>query len=172
MIDGPIALAPDDLAGDLGEALLRLNNDHEVELSRLSGERLRALVAEAFVAWRIGEADALLIAFDQAAAYDGLNFHWFRDRFERFVYVDRVVVSARARGRGHARRLYRDLFARARAGGHDRIVCEVNSTPPNPESDAFHASLGFAEVGAGPIPGGKSVRYLLRRLDDTGVAGA
>jgi hypothetical protein len=40
-------------------------------------------------------------------------------------------------------------------------VCEVNSDPPNPPSDALHASLGFKEVGSAAIHGGaKTVRYL------------
>jgi predicted GNAT superfamily acetyltransferase len=79
--------------------------------------------------------------------------------------VDRIVVAASARGRGCARRLYHDLFAHALRAGHERVVCEVNSNPPNPESDAFHASLGFVEVGAASVYGGsKTVRYLLRTL--------
>ena len=53
------------------------------------------------------------------------------------------------------------LFAR----GHERVVCEVNREPPNPASDAFHATLGFSEVGAAAIHGGsKTVRYLAREL--------
>jgi len=45
------------------------------------------------------------------------------------------------------------------------VVCEVNSRPPNPESDAFHAALGFVEVGNARIhDGAKDVRYLLRTL--------
>jgi GNAT superfamily N-acetyltransferase len=96
---------------------------------------------------------------------DEANFLWFRSRLARFVYVDRVVVAVGARGRGHARRLYLDLFERARLAGHDRVVCEVNSTPPNPGSDAFHAALGFTQIGAETIHGGaKTVRYLLREL--------
>ena len=68
-----------------------------------------------------------------------------------------------ARGRGLAQRLYEELFDAARAAGHVRIVCEVNSSPPNPASDAFHARLGFTEVGAADIHGGaKTVRYLMR----------
>jgi predicted GNAT superfamily acetyltransferase len=40
----------------------------------------------------------------------------------------------------------------------------VNSQPPNPISDAFHAAQGFTEVGTAVIEGGaKTVRYLLRR---------
>jgi predicted GNAT superfamily acetyltransferase len=164
----PTTIAPADLAGSpaLLDPLLALNNAHAQELSWLDGPRLVHLVAEAFVAARIGLADALLIAFDEAADYDSPNFLWFRSRFARFVYIDRVVVADAARGRGHASRLYADLFERARQAGHERVVCEVNQTPPNPGSDAFHATLGFEEVGGASIHGGaKTVRYLCRRLE-------
>ncbi len=53
------------------------------------------------MAERIGQTEALLLAFDQAADYDSPNFLWFRERFPRFVYVDRIVVAGEARGRGH-----------------------------------------------------------------------
>ncbi|TIV68514.1 MAG: GNAT family N-acetyltransferase, partial [Mesorhizobium sp.] len=80
------------------------------------------------------------------------------------VYVDRVVVAAAARGRGHARRLYEDLFEQARRAGHTMVTCEVNADPPNPASDAFHAALGFGEVGDAVMHGGKkSVRYWVNR---------
>lgn len=159
----PLALA--DLDGPEGAALLALNNAHAVELSWLEPERLAHLVAQAFLARRVGMADALLLTFDQDAEYDSPNFLWFRERYPAFVYVDRVVVADSARGRGLARALYDDLFAAAKAAGHDRIVCEVNSDPPNPASDAFHAALGFAPVGAAEIHGGKkTVTYLERRL--------
>lgn len=134
-----------------------------MELSPLSLETFARLTDMAFHARQVGEADAFLIALDQDAAYDNPNFRWMRSWFDRFVYVDRVVVATHARGRGLARTLYEDLFAAARAAGHTRIVCEVNSDPPNPASDAFHARLGFAEVGSAVLPGGaKTVRYLSR----------
>ena len=149
----------------LGDRMLALNNAHAEELSLLDADHLKRLIDHAFLALSVGEGDAFLIAFDQDAAYDNPNFNWFRERLDGFVYVDRIVVDARARGRGFARRLYDELFRRARQAGHDRIVCEVNSRPPNPASDAFHADLGFVEMGAGVIHGGaKSVRYLSRRL--------
>jgi uncharacterized protein len=145
--------------------LLALNNAHAAELSRLEPEGLVRMVAQAFLARRVGKADALLLAFDQDADYDSPNFLWFRSFTPRFVYVDRIVVAAHAQGRGLARRLYLALFEAALAAGHDLVVCEVNSDPPNPGSDAFHARLGFVEVGAGAIHGGaKTVRYLARRL--------
>ncbi|EJL21686.1 putative acetyltransferase, GNAT superfamily [Caulobacter sp. AP07] len=167
MNDHPASDALIDLTGSvpLSDALLALNNAHAMELSWLEPDRLAHLVAEAFLAKRIGEADALLLAFDQDADYDSPNFLWFRARYPRFVYVDRIVVAAHARGRGHARRLYLDLFEQALRAGHARVVCEVNAIPPNPASDAFHAELGFVEVGTGEIHGGsKTVTYLARPL--------
>ena len=152
-----------DLRGTLNASLLALNNAHSVELGMLDEGRLRHLVAQAFLAARIGEADALLLALDQNADYDSPNFLWFRSRFERFVYVDRIVVAASARGRGLARRLYSEVFKQAALAGHDRVFCEVNSHPPNPQSDAFHAALGFTQFGAGATHGAKIVRYLARR---------
>jgi predicted GNAT superfamily acetyltransferase len=145
----------------LGKALLALNNAHAQELSWLEPERLEYLISEAFLARRIGRLDAFLLAFDQDARYDSPNFIWFRARYPRFVYVDRIVVAPSARGRGCARRLYGDLFEHADRAGHDRVVCEVNKTPPNPASDAFHAALGFVEVGSANVHGGsRTVRYL------------
>lgn len=146
--------------GEASPALLALNNAHATELSPLDADRFRHLVANAFLAARIGDADALLLAFDATADYRSPNYQWFRARHDRFVYVDRVVVAPAARGHGLARALYATLFDRARVAGEPRIVCEVNAVPPNPASDAFHAALGFAPVGEGRLTGGKVVRYL------------
>ena len=149
----------------LSAALLALNNAHAQELSWLEPERLQHLVCESFYARRIGDLDAFLIAFDQDARYDSPNFLWFRERYPRFVYVDRIVTAASARGRGYAQQLYFDLFEQAARASHERVACEINLSPPNPGSDAFHAALGFAEVGSAAIHGGaKTVRYLARAL--------
>lgn len=144
-------------------ALLALNDRHRAETSPLDRARLDAMVHRAFRASAIG-VDAFLIVFDETADYDSPNFLWFRDRFERFAYVDRVVTGEATRGRGLARRLYEDAFARARAAGHERVVCEVNRVPSNPGSDAFHARMGFAAIGEATRPGGKTVRFMERGL--------
>jgi predicted GNAT superfamily acetyltransferase len=146
--------------------VLELNALHEAETSPLDDKRLQAMAESAFMAEAVAHADgvaAFLIAFDETADYESPNFLWFRSRFPRFVYVDRVVVAAAARERGLARALYHELFRRAEAAGHDCAACEVNLEPPNPASDAFHARLGFAEVGRAAV-GAKTVRYLARPL--------
>ncbi|MGX9145011.1 GNAT family N-acetyltransferase [Mesorhizobium sp. 128a] len=146
-------------------AILALNNEHAAELSWLEPERLSFLLGEAFYTKRIGALEAFIMTFDQDACYDSPNFLWFRERYPRFVYVDRVVVAGEAHGRGHARRLYEGLFVEVARAGHSIVTCEVNAEPPNPASDAFHAALGFAEVGDAVIHGGKkAVRYYLRQI--------
>lgn len=152
-------------------AVLALNNQHATELSWLESGELSRLLGEAFYARRIGDLEAFLLAFDQSADYHSPNFQWFRERYSRFVYIDRIAVAANSRGRGHARRLYEDLFEMAAEAGHAIVTCEVNSDPPNPASDAFHSALGFCEVGQASIHGGaKTVRYFLRRLEGTNNA--
>ena len=141
-------------------AILELNNAHEIELSRLDRARLQQLLAAAYHARMAPQGRAFLLAFAPGADYDGEHFSWFRARFKNFVYVDRVVVAPEARGHGIARALYADLFAQAEADGYSMICCEVNLDPPNPASDAFHASLGFHEVGRAAMLNGKVVRYL------------
>ncbi|MFT4076220.1 MAG: GNAT family N-acetyltransferase [Asticcacaulis sp.] len=158
------------LSPDLLGALHGLNEDHATELSSLTPEKLEGLIGSAFFAATVDAGDGLVIACDQDTPYDSPNFLWFRKRYPRFVYVDRVAVSSSRRGEGLARKLYDAVFAAARKAGHEIIVCEVNYDPPNPASDAFHEKLGFAEVGRAVLENGKGVRYL--RLDLRGLGAA
>jgi len=145
--------------------MLALNHAHETETSPLDDAALAALLEGAFHASAVaGGRDAFLIAFDEAAAYASPNFLWLKARLSRFVYVDRVVVAAHARGRGIAAALYGDLFRRACDSGRSIVACEVNMVPPNPASDAFHARLGFGEIGQASAGGAKRVRYLARAV--------
>jgi hypothetical protein len=143
------------------ESVLALNASEEEATSPLDAAALDALLREAFHAEGVdaGRA-AFLIAFDERADYESPNYRWFCARLPRFVYVDRIIVSSARRGQGLARQLYTQLMAVARDAGHTALVCEVNFDPPNPVSDAFHASLGFAEIGRGSPSPGKVVRYL------------
>lgn len=141
----------------------RLNQIHQKDLSSLTEDELASLVDTATIAW-VAEPDCgFMLAFDQDAAYDGVNFQWFRARYERFIYVDRIAVDGKARGKGVARQLYTDLIAHASDGGYRLITAEINSDPPNPGSDAFHERLGFETVGEAHLDDrDKTVRYVAR----------
>lgn len=144
---------PDDF-----DTILALNLEAEALLSPLDRARLEWLdsLAERH---RVVEADgqvvAFLLTFGPGSDYDSANYRWFADRYEQFIYVDRITVSAAARGRGLGPRLYDDLFARARAAGIARLTCEYNLVPLNAASQAFHDRYGFAEVGRQTSTDGK-----------------
>jgi predicted GNAT superfamily acetyltransferase len=146
--------------------VLRLNLESEAVLSPLTPPRLRALIAQSWhhrVACLDGSVQAFLIALLPGADYDSPNYRWFADRYDEFVYVDRVVVAASARHARLATVLYEDLFRRARESGIARVTCEIDIEPPNPASHRFHAKLGFVEVGTQSVAGGKK-RVSLQEL--------
>ena len=146
------------------DALIAVNNAHAVELSWVERPQFEAMIHNAVYARGVAPDRGFLIAFDQNALYENINFLWFRARYEHFIYVDRIVVHSAFRGRGVARALYEDLFELARSQSQTVIVCEVNSDPPNPASDIFHKRLGFKHVGDSLIPSGKRVQYLAKHL--------
>ncbi len=157
-------IAPPFAGGEL-DALRRLNNQHAEELSFKTAPAFVELLQAASHVRALSAGGALLVGFDDEATYDNPNFRWLKARYERFYYIDRVVVSSAFRGRGIARLLYADLQRRAVLENRKRLVCEINSTPPNPASDDFHRKLGFAAVGTQELVGqGKSVCYWAKEL--------
>jgi uncharacterized protein len=155
-----------DLSSLDATSVLLLNNKNAKETSALDDSSLKTLLDKAFYARGIDRgATAFLIALENSAAYVNPNFMWFKEFRRSFVYIDRIIVSISARGQGIARVLYEDLFAAAKRGGHDRVVCEVNVEPPNPVSEAFHAAMGFEAVGQATIHNGmKTVCYFEKIL--------
>ena len=150
---------------DTLDRILALSALHEEETSPLDRTKLSAMLAEAFHHATLGDGSlGYLIAFDQDADYDSVNFRWFQSGFDRFVYVDRIVVAASQRGKGVARSFYADLFDAARKAGHSRIVAEININPPNPGSMDFHAKMGFVELDKVTLSPGKTVSYQEYRL--------
>jgi predicted GNAT superfamily acetyltransferase len=139
-------------------ALLHLNRESEHFLSPLSLPRLESLCAQAWYCRVVALEEAVhgfLLALREGADYDSVNYQWFSRRYAQFVYIDRVVIDAGARGLHLAKRLYEDLLARARAQGLARITCEFDTDPPNEASRRFHARFGFREVGVQRVGGSR-----------------
>jgi predicted GNAT superfamily acetyltransferase len=146
-------------------ALLALNNAEAERVNALTEAGLKSLLASAFAARMTTDGQAFLIAFDHATPPQGPNHAWFTARESYFAYIDRIVVSPAARGKGVARALYEDLAAIAKAEMTNLLTCEVNLDPPNPESMAFHEKLGFTACGeAVDRRTGKRVQYLRKPI--------
>jgi len=132
------------------DAILALNEADVLSTSAMDRarlEELNALSCHHRVACKDGQVVAFLLAMQDGATYDNDNFSWFSSRYQRFVYVDRIVVSSAARGLRLGTLLYDDLFAWARRLGIPVVVCEYNIVPPNEPSRQFHAKFGFREQG-------------------------
>jgi predicted GNAT superfamily acetyltransferase len=110
-----------------------------------------------------GEVGGFLIALAAGLDYASENYTWFSARSSDFLYVDRIVLAPRLQGQGVGPRLYAAVEDAARADGATEITCEVNVRPPNPGSLAFHARLGFVEVGRQETKGGATEVALLAR---------
>lgn len=148
-------------------AILVLNDGAVPAVNRIDGDDLARLhhQAEALIVARSNDAVAgFLLALNQNAIYPSLNFQYFRRRYERFVYVDRIVVDPEHRRMGIGEGLYEALFSVARSA--PRVTCEVNLRPPNPGSLAFHDKLGFRVVGEQDTEGGSKRVALMTRTSE------
>jgi predicted GNAT superfamily acetyltransferase len=142
------------------ESVLALNFESEQFLSPLTRDRLDVLHQQACLHQVIeidGKVAAFVLALREGEDYDSVNYRWFLGRYERFMYVDRVVVSGALQGRGLGRVLYEAVFAYARVTGVPVVTCEYDIDPPNPASARFHRAFGFLEVGRQRVVGGKKM---------------
>lgn len=164
----PVNPSPRPIASVDLPALAALNDAAVPAVSPLGLAGLTAHVPRCEVAVVIdddaGVPVAFLLALAPGADYASENFRWFEAHRPGSLYVDRIVVAPTAHGRGLGRLLYATVAGRASELGLAEITCEVNLEPPNPQSLAFHARLGFAQVGEQVTKGG-AVRVALLARD-------
>jgi uncharacterized protein len=156
-----------DVVADDFKMILDLNEESVHFLSPLTFPRLQHLHQQAAYHRVIvveNNVQAFLLGFAETADYDSENFAWFCQRYSPFLYVDRIVVSANAQGKGYGQALYEDLFAFARMQTTSRITCEYNSLPLNTVSEKFHARNGFSEVGKSWSRDGKKCMSMQEKL--------
>ena len=136
------------------DAILALNNAAAPGILPVDSTRIRALY-EIAAYFRVAEIDGViggfLIALTPEAGYDSLNFQWFKSKYERFVYIDRIVIARPYRGLGLGRIFYADVqsFADVRS---PLLTCEVFLDPRDDVSVLFHGTYGFQEVGQQMMP--------------------
>ena len=133
------------------DRLLQLNNDNARETSHLTAEKFAVMIETARVATVIEPALAFMLAFDQDDDYDGRHFQWFRQHLDRFLYIDRVIVSTTHRRHGLGRLLYEDLIMRAGRLGCRLIACEVNFRLPIRYRMPFMPDSGSSRSAEPPL---------------------
>ena len=119
--------------------------DETIEgLGLIADESVIALVAE-----EEGALAGFCLVLAPGADYDSGNYRWFSERYDDFVYLDRVAIAPPFQRRGLGRAMYAEVerLAAERCPGATDFTLEVNLRPRNDTSLAFHAHLGFAEVG-------------------------
>ncbi|TIC87433.1 GNAT family N-acetyltransferase [Nocardioides sp. GY 10113] len=124
------------------DQVIDLNQGALHAVSPLDHEGLSLLLKmsdQAYVADRAGDVAGFVITLPPDATYDSSRFRWFAERYEDFVYLDRVIVSPDHQRQGVGSELYDQLPTDVPVG------LEVYSD--NDKSLAFHAEQGFRAVG-------------------------
>ena len=131
--------------------VLKLNEENVEVLSPMDDEQINYFSKHAAL-FKIVEVDgkraAFLIAMREGTDYWSENYIWFSNRYERFLYVDRIVIDVPYRKLGIGRKLYGLVAEQGMAQGVSVITAEVDTEPIyNNTSLEFHRVMGFKEVG-------------------------
>ena len=150
--------------------VLALNNDNTPHVNALTLLTLDALIEQSalFQVMRSkdGELSGFILLLREGQGYESLNYRWFSEALDEFLYVDRIVIAPGCRGQGVAQTLYHHATELAQATGIKNLTCEVNVQPPNPRSLAFHHAQGFEEMSQQMTDGGLKRVSLLRKIVD------
>jgi predicted GNAT superfamily acetyltransferase len=154
------------------DRILAINEANTPEVGSVEAERLRFIVGESPIALAV-EVDGTIAGFclvlPPDSEYDSVNYRWFTERYDDFMYLDRVAFAAPHRGRGLGTLLYAEVDrVMAELGEAGHLALEVNVDPPNEGSLRFHERLGFVEVGQQDTPYGIRVSMQMRPVSPLG----
>ena len=152
--------------------VLEINNTNTPGVSELKLSELEVDLSNSLHALAIdneyGEVCAFCITFDPGAPDAGDNHRWFAERYESFVYLDRIAIDSNHQNRGLGALLYQSVEQHMlKSAEHSLLCCEVNLEPPNPGSLRFHQRIGFTEVGQSiPEYANYRVSYLSKSISE------
>ena len=116
----------------------KVSQDEIAELIRLAELTLGAYEEDQLVGF--------VLCLLPRTKYASPNYAWFDQRYQNFLYVDRIAVLESHRNRTIGSLLYQEVIAYAQQNNYP-ITAEVSLKPPNPDSMRFHHRFGFSEVG-------------------------
>jgi uncharacterized protein len=106
-------------------------------------QKLLRISKRFIVAKHNGKIVGYLILLDETALYKNEFFSFYQKKYKNFVFVDQVATHPAHRRKGVARAMYGAFLPLEKK----RILLDILIKPRNPESIAFHASLGFKPTG-------------------------
>ena len=146
---------------------LKLNNAAIPAVNHLNEPEIKNLFSQAEYfqgLWQNQELIGFLIALGPGATYDSPNYHWFESRYDRFLYIDRIVIDPTHQRLGYGNLFYDNLWESV-GQQFPKITCEVNLRPKNESSLRFHRLYGFREVGTQETEeGGKQVSLMVYEM--------
>jgi predicted GNAT superfamily acetyltransferase len=130
-------------------AVWEINEEGLPGTGKVTVEEISYLIEISNISIGVFDQDELVgfvICLSPNVDYGSLNYAWFNEKYDDFIYVDRIAVSINHRGLGIGSSIYQELFKISKQK-RIPIAAEVNSVPPNPGSMRFHRRFKFLEVG-------------------------
>ena len=100
-------------------------------------------------------AGFLVVLREGVEEYKSENYIWFSNQYDKFLYVDRIVIDEKYRRLGIGRKFYDRVYDRAREVGISTVTVEIDIIPYNEPSLKLHEAVGMKEVGQLVIRGGE-----------------
>ena len=132
---------------------------------KVNHEEIEALLEISELAIGVFEHSKLLgfvICLLPGTNYGSLNYAWFNQKYDDFIYVDRIAVSQTHRNQSIGSLIYQKVVEYSKQHKVP-IAAEVSIYPPNPGSMRFHYRFNFTEVGILEHES-KSVTMMLRPI--------
>ena len=131
------------------DAIWSINEEGLPGTGKVTSDEIEALLN--FSSLAVGaHLDEILVGFviclPPKTDYGSLNYAWFNQNYNDFLYVDRIAVRTQYQNRKIGTSLYDFVKSNAVERGVP-VTAEVNINPPNPGSMRFHERHGFEKVG-------------------------
>ncbi len=137
------------LAHSESKMIWSINEEGLPGTGKVSEEEINTLLdfsSYAIGAYVEGSLAGFVICLPPNTEYGSLNYAWFNQRYDDFLYVDRIAVSIEYQSQNIGSTLYEHVKKQAEEIDAP-VTAEVNIQPPNPGSMRFHDRHGFQQVG-------------------------
>ncbi|MEI7506019.1 MAG: GNAT family N-acetyltransferase [Actinomycetes bacterium] len=153
-----------ELTADDLDVMLAINQENVPAVGPETSETMQQIFEWSSLTLGI-EVDQALVGYclimKPGLPYASTNYQWFCDKYDEFIYLDRVAFTESHQGRGYGSLLYNEVEARST---ESLFTLEVNLKPRNEGSLRFHERLGFVEVGQQISGSGKLVSLMAKTL--------